>query len=73
MSDFDKRLAAKQDMTPAPGQGYNLVGMDSFEEPGEELYLIGHFPTKREAERVKEERQRVGPPGEVLYIYGSER
>ena len=32
-----------------PKSGFNLVGMDAFEMPGEELYLIAHFATREEA------------------------
>jgi hypothetical protein len=32
-----------------PKTGFNLVGIDDFNEPGEQLYLIAHFDTYEEA------------------------
>jgi hypothetical protein len=32
-----------------PDTGYNLVGIDDFELPGEMLYIIAHFDTWEEA------------------------
>lgn len=32
-----------------PVSGFNLVGLDDLEPPGEQLYLIGNFPTMEEA------------------------
>ena len=66
MDSFDKRMAALDAMTPE--EGFNLVGVDDYEEPGDELYLVGNYPTKEEAERVKQQRL-AGNPQEVLYIY----
>jgi len=34
-----------------PEIGFNLVGIDSYEMPGEKLYLIGHFDTRKKAEK----------------------
>jgi len=72
MNDFQKRLRAKRDMTPKPGQGYNLVGVDDFEDPGDELYLIDHFPTRARADAARLDRKRR-KSDETLYVYGSER
>lgn len=32
-----------------PETGYNIVGIDDFEEPGEQLYTKAHFKTWEEA------------------------
>ncbi|MGH9856324.1 MAG: hypothetical protein ACRD4B_00635 [Acidobacteriota bacterium] len=40
---LDKMMADRDKHTPKTG--YNLVGIDDFEEPGKQLYLIGHFDT----------------------------
>jgi hypothetical protein len=32
-----------------PKEGFNVVGVDSFEMPGEALYLVGHYATRKEA------------------------
>jgi hypothetical protein len=65
--DVKKALAAMEKMTPK--EGFNLVGVDDFEPPGEELFLIGHFDTKDEAEAAKAERLRENPDA-VMHIYG---
>lgn len=64
-----KRLAAKKEFTPK--KGFNLVGVDDFEEPGDELYLISHHATRGEAEQAKKNRKTANPD-ETLHIYGSE-
>ena len=61
-------LAAKRRMTPK--KGANLVGVDAFEtEPGEELYLISHHPTREAAEEALTARK-AKHADEVVYIYG---
>ncbi len=40
-------LADRSRFTPATG--WNLVGIDTFEIPGEQLYLISHHGKKSEA------------------------
>jgi calcineurin-like phosphoesterase family protein len=54
-----------------PEQGFNLVGVDSYEEAGDELYLIGHFATRELAEKAKVDAEKK-TPGESVYIYGPE-
>ena len=67
-SVIDKMLAAKRAMIPR--KGYNLVGLDDYEKPGEELYLIAHFATRRAAEKEKAARERENPDGDRMFIYG---
>lgn len=71
MSDLMRRLEAKRALTPPPGQGYNVVGVDPFEDdPGQNLHLIDHFATRAEAEAfiAKSKRRYIIN----LEIYGSE-
>lgn len=67
--DVKKALEAIEEMTPKTG--FNLVGVDDFEEPGEELYLVGHFDTREAADAAKTDRLRKNPD-EVLHIYAAE-
>jgi hypothetical protein len=52
-----------------PASGYNLVGLDDFEWPGEQLYPLGHFETRAEAEAAQAEKF-AEAPDVVTYIYG---
>ena len=65
-----KMLAAKRRMIPK--EGFNLVGVDTFEtESGDELYLISHHSTHEAAEEALAARK-VKHPDEVVYIYGKD-
>lgn len=69
---MEKRLAAKERLTPEPGAGFNLVGVDTMSsDPDDELYLVASFMTRADAETAKKARLAVNPD-EVLYIYGEE-
>jgi hypothetical protein len=48
--------------------GYNLVGLDDFEEAGEQLYLVGNFKTKEEAEKAKKDYAKK--TDDKLFVYG---
>ena len=52
-----------------PESGYNVVGVDDFDLPGEQLYLIKHFAAREEAEAFLAARKKAHP-GEKAYIYG---
>ncbi len=41
----------------SPKTGFNVVGEDDFELPGERLFLLGHFATKEEAEAAAQEHR----------------
>lgn len=69
MSDFEKRLNEKERFIP--DEGFNLVGVDTFEDPGEELFLIGNYATKEEAEKERKNRLKDNPD-ERFYIYEPE-
>lgn len=63
-----KRLTAKERMTP--GAGFNLVGVDAYASDVEdELYLVGRFATRADAEAVKAARL-LKDAAEKLHIYG---
>ncbi len=57
-----------------PKEGYNVVGEDDFEMPGERLHLLGHFKTREEAEaskkRHEEEMADDGNDMDKVHIYG---
>lgn len=48
---LDKMLADRDEHTPKTG--YNLVGIDDYEEPGKQLYLINHFDAYEEASEAQ--------------------
>ena len=53
-----------------PKEGFNLVGLDDFEMPGEQLYLIRSFQTRAEAEKaLKAYAQKTD---DKLFIYGAD-
>lgn len=72
--DSDKVRADIDAHTPPPGGGYNVVGVDTFDEPGEALFLVDNFPTREEAEAAKADKEReLEERGECCvryYVYG---
>jgi hypothetical protein len=54
-----------------PKTGYNVVGVDDFELPGEQLFLIGQYPTRDAAQRALERFQKENP-GHTAHVYGPE-
>ena len=40
-----------------PETGFNLVGIDYFEEPGNQLYLVEHFEMYQDALNAKKDRK----------------
>lgn len=61
-------LAQKKEMTPKTG--FNLVGLDDFEDPGEQLFLISSHKTEAEA---KSAQKKYGSRNKDVktFIYGS--
>ncbi|MBI1828722.1 MAG: hypothetical protein HY222_01625 [Thaumarchaeota archaeon] len=61
MSDFDINVIFDEIKEFTPETGFNLVGIDCFEFPGEKIYLIGHFDTREEAkkEQAKYDKNRT--------------
>lgn len=52
----------------APDVGFNVVGRDDFEAPGEMLYLVASCSTRAEAEAIVAARRKADAD-EVLFIY----
>lgn len=40
-----------------PESGFNLVGIDYFEQPGSRLYLVEHFEMYQDALQAKKDRK----------------
>ena len=55
---------AKKEFTPE--NGFNLVGIDYFEEPDGQLYLIEHFDMYQDALNAKKNRKN---PEEYYVLY----
>jgi len=66
MSSMSKRLAQKKQFVPE--SGYNVVGVDSFEKPGEELYLIAHVDTEKEANAIAAKKRKAH--SDKVYVFG---
>jgi len=64
---MDKRLADKK--RHIPKEGFNIVGLDDFELPGEQLFLIKHCATEKEAKEYLQEWQKSNKDV-VTFIYG---
>lgn len=62
-------LAQKKAMTPK--KGFNLVGLDDFEEPGAQLFIISTHKTEPEA-KAAEKRYNARNKDVKTYIYGPE-
>lgn len=54
-----------------PKSGYNVVGVDEMEVPGEQLFLVGTYVTREEANRALEAFQKRNP-GHTAHVYSSE-
>ena len=66
MDDMERRLAAKARLIPK--DGFNVVAVDNFEsDPDLELFLVGHYATRKEAEKVAAERRKGGE--EKVFVY----
>jgi len=66
---IEKMMAAKRALMPK--EGYNLVGVDDYEEPGEDLYLIGNYASAEDAEAAKLAKENDGC-SDKMFIYGPE-
>lgn len=49
-----------------PDTGFDLVGIDYFAEPGNQLYLVEHFEMYQDALNAKKERKN---PDEYFILY----
>lgn len=66
---WDKMRSDKKRAVPV--SGFNFVGCDDFEDPGEQLYVIRNFATRAEAEQAQKD-YKVEYPDERTYIYSPE-
>jgi len=67
-SVFLSRLEAIEEMTPATG--FNLVGVDEYEPPGDELFMIAHYEDKDVALAALRRTKAADPSG-VYYLYSA--
>lgn len=70
MGTMDKAFEAMKKMTPK--KGYNVVGVDDYELPGEELFLVGNYATEEEANAACEAEKKDNP-GTEYYVYGPDK
>ncbi|RMW38846.1 MAG: hypothetical protein EA446_04245 [Nitrosopumilus sp.] len=49
-----------------PDSGFDLIGIDYFSEPGNQLYLVEHFEMYQDALNAKKERKN---PDEYFVLY----
>ncbi|MCL4750459.1 MAG: hypothetical protein KJ015_09875 [Myxococcales bacterium] len=68
-SVFSVMLSAIEQATPK--NGFNLVEVDEYEPPGEELYVHQHFDSREKAVEALA-RYRRRHPGNVFYVYAAE-
>lgn len=64
-TDEDRRQAMKDKAIPK--SGFRLVGVDSFSRPGEELYIVGDYSTREEAETALAARQKESEDKHYIY------
>ena len=64
-TNFEKRLAAIDRLTPR--EGFNVVAVDDYEEAGDDLYLVGQYKTKEDAE--SHAANHTKETGEKAYVY----
>ena len=55
-------------MELTPQSGFNVVGVDTFERLGEELYLVSWHARRRDAE-AKCRRMAAANPTDRFYVY----
>jgi hypothetical protein len=66
---FQAMLAQKKALTPK--KGFNLVGLDDFEEPGSQLFIISTHKTEPEA-KAAEKKYNARNKDVKTYVYGPE-
>lgn len=66
---IEAMLRQKQAMTPK--SGFNLVGLDDYEKPGEQLFLISSHKTERDAVKAQKEYMKKNRDSQT-FIYGKE-
>ena len=59
-------IYGKEKIKLTPENGFDLVGIDYFAEPGNQLYLIEHFEMYQDALKAKKDRKN---PEEFFILY----
>lgn len=67
MNAIQAMLAQKRKLTPKVG--FNLVGLDDFELPGDQLFLISHHTTEADAKKAQKVYAKTNA-GIKTFIYG---
>ena len=57
---LSNNIFEKEKKKLTPETGFNLVGIDYFEDNGNQLYLIEHFEMYQDALNAKKERKKSG-------------
>ncbi len=68
MGALESMLAQKAALTPK--KGFNLVGLDDYEDPGEQLFLISSHKTEAEA-TASQKRYKSRNKDVKTFIYGA--
>lgn len=56
----------KEKIKLTPDSGFNLVGIDYFAEPGNQLYIISHYELYQDALTTKKDKKN---PDEYFILY----
>lgn len=67
---LEKSAEAIARFMPKAGEGFNVVAVDAYEEPGEGLYLVGNFDTEAEADEAAQAHTERS--GDKAYVYAPE-
>jgi hypothetical protein len=57
LRELTKDIFENEKIKLTPEQGFDLVGIDYFAEPGNQLYLIEHFEMYQNALNAKKDRK----------------
>jgi len=52
-----------------PKKGFNVVGVDDFERPGQDIFLVKNVETQAEADALRAKKEK-DDPGNRYYVYG---
>ena len=56
---MSKDIFEKEKIKLTPETGFNLIGIDYFEDAGNQLYLVAHFEMYQDALNAKKERKKI--------------
>lgn len=66
---LEAMLKDKARWVPKAGEGFNVVGVDTHELPGDQMYLIGNYAEEAAAEAALV-KFKADHPDEMAYVYG---